>query len=223
MGRVISPFSIAVVLWGDYPSSQLILRWSTFTSALTDKLGDYFWIGITIVKAPYVQLMQKRLGSTSIGASTARGMGPKGTIQKSREYLQSLDLRRFNLGTSEAFEAELERATLELMKAMPKEGRHWGSARKFLNIFLRHCLYNQYLCKTFQLKKIERWLEVPLDSHVAKRLRAEDGGKSLPRWQTVIGLHPHTSVQYQAFAKKVAKAEGVSRVHLDVKYWRSVG
>lgn len=43
----------------------------------------------------YLQLLQKRVGGTSVGASTARGMGPAGTIQAARKYLQGVNISRF--------------------------------------------------------------------------------------------------------------------------------
>lgn len=168
----------------------------------------------------YLQLLQKRIGSTSVGPSTARGMGPSGTIQAARRYLQTLDIARFVRRNETAFRSELDAATLELQKFLPKDARNWGSARKFLNIFLRDCAYNKYLCERFRLEKIESWLELPMDSHVAKGLKREGKRGELPRWRTVIGLTPSENSAYQVFASSVAEQEGVLRAHLDVKYWR---
>ena len=168
----------------------------------------------------YLQLLQKRVGSTSVGASTARGMGPAGTIQAARKYLQGVHISRFVERNESAFRAELEAATLELQKALPKGARYWGSARKFLNIFLRSCAYNKYIREQYRLERIEAWLEVPIDSHVAKGLKGEGKRGALPRWRTVIRLTPSEHLAYQTFASAVAKQEGVLRVHLDVKYWR---
>lgn len=50
-------------------------------------------VSIRMNKA-YLELLQKRIGSTSVGASTARGMGPPGTIQAARRFLQGLDLNK---------------------------------------------------------------------------------------------------------------------------------
>jgi hypothetical protein len=99
-------------------------------------------------------------------------------------------------------------------------GRHWGSARKFLNIFIRNCAYNRFLCEAYQLDQVEQWMEVPLDSHVASGLiDAMPKGVSLPRWRTVIGLNPEISDIWQAAAQAVADKEGCYRVHLDVLFW----
>ncbi len=168
----------------------------------------------------YLKYLCERQASTSIGASTARGMGPKGTIQKARKYLGSLDLKRFRKRSQGGFIQELEMATRELMKALPKGYRHWGSARKFINIFLRGCCYNKYLSAYNKLEKIEPWLEVPLDSHVAKGLKLHTSRGILPRWKGVIHLCKDESDKFQFFAANLANCDGVNRVDLDVKFWR---
>jgi hypothetical protein len=150
-------------------------------------------------------------------------MGPKGTIKTARKYLADLDLSRFLTDTRDEFNKELDAATNELMRKLPKGFRHWGSSRKFLNIFLRGCCYNKYLCTHHNLKKIESWLEVPLDSHTAKGLKAHAKRGELPKWRGVIHLTPKDSEIYQDFASKLAKTDGVNRVDLDVKFWRRVG
>ncbi|MFN8755231.1 MAG: hypothetical protein ACK5YB_06740 [Burkholderiales bacterium] len=168
-----------------------------------------------------MERLQRRTGDAAIGASTARGMGPKGTIQKVRGYFHDFDLNRLTVRSHDAFRFVLDKGTEELVAAMPRGARHWGSARKFLNIFFRDCVYNTYLNQHFGLSRIEPWLEVPLDSHVGKQLRGEQEGGSLPRWKTVIGLQPDQSRAFQEVAQQVAARKGVARVHLDLWYWRS--
>lgn len=168
----------------------------------------------------YLTLLHERIASTSIGASTARGMGPKGTVQAARLFLQKIEINRFMVRSQRAFAMELDAATEELRKSLPPKARKWGSARKFLNIFLRNCAYNQYLRVQWRLERIEPWLEVPLDSHVAGGLHRETGSENLPKWSTVISLKPALSANFQKFASDVAARDGVLRVHLDVKYWR---
>lgn len=172
------------------------------------------------MNAQLISKLRRREASTSVGASTARGMGPKGTIPAAREYLASLDLARF-CGTSEKeFRSALNRATNRFMNHLPRGAKHWRAARKFLNIFLRNAVYNRYLCKYYGLARIEPWLELPLDSQVAKGLRNEERGRSLPRWKTVIGLDRETNETFQGFATSVARTKKIHRVHLDVIYWR---
>ena len=172
------------------------------------------------MNAELITQLRRREASTTVGPSTARGMGPKGTIPVAREYLASLDLTKFRGASEKEFRAVLNRATIRLQNDLPFGAKHWGAARKFLNIFLRNVLYNRYLCKCYELSHLEPWLELPLDSHVAKGLRDEEGGSSLPRWKTVIGLDRETNKRFQDFAKLVAKRKNTCRVHLDVIYWR---
>jgi len=170
-----------------------------------------------------INLMRQRVATTSVGASTARGMGPKGTVAAARTYLTSLDLRRFAVESEAEFKAVLNRATRVYVRKMPRGAQYWGACRKFLNIFLRGVVYQKYLVEHYDLHHIEPWLEVPLDSHVAKRLRRELGGrKAAPPWRTVIGLEARTNAKYQKFASEVADQRGIDRVHLDVIYWRRV-
>ena len=158
-----------------------------------------------------------------IGPSTARGMGPAGTIQAARGFLAEVKLSRFEVTSEKAFIEELDKCTEELRRAMPPGARQWGSARKFLNIFLRGCVYNRHMCNHFKIAAVERWLEVPLDSHVAEGLRTRDGRMDLPKWRTVVGLSPEVSQIYQQAAAEIAAAQGVHRIHLDLRYWRRRG
>lgn len=170
--------------------------------------------------AVFYTLLQKRIASTAVGASTARGMGPKGTIQSARRFLANVDLARFSVDSEKLFSEKLDRVTAGLRRSLPRGARHWGAARKFLNIFLRGVVYNRHLYQRYKLSGIEPWLELPLDSHVAKGLRAEPNGRRIPRWNSVIRLDRPTSRIYQAFAAEVAREYGLFRVHLDLYYWR---
>ncbi len=166
--------------------------------------------------------IQKRLAMVSIGPSTARNMGPQGTIQATREFLARMRLDKFSKASEEEFRKELNRATTLLLKHLPGEAsEHWGAARKFLNIFMCGAFYNRFLCERYGFDVVEPWLELPLDSHVARGLRSEPGGESLPKWNTVIGLTPEGNGAYQKFAAGIAERKGTYRVHLDLIYWRA--
>jgi hypothetical protein len=171
-----------------------------------------------------LRLLQVRVGRTAVGPSTARGMGPAGTISAAREFLQEFDLSAVKAKKPSAYRRFLDSATDDLIAALPAGGRHWGSARKFLNIFIRNCAYNRFLCEQYGLDKVEPWMEVPLDSHVAKGLRiaAASDKADLPRWTTVIALNPDVSDKWQVAAQSVAETEGIHRVHLDVMFWNGV-
>jgi hypothetical protein len=168
----------------------------------------------------FIKLLERKTARGSVGPSTARGMGPKGTIAAAHLYLEEFDLRRIKARSEKTFLIRLNEATDELKNSLPVDARHWGSARKFINIFLRGSLYNRYICDKYRLVSLEPWLEVPLDSHVAKGLLIEPEGKILPRWNTVIGLTQETSLAYQKVARDVATRKKTERVHLDLLYWR---
>jgi hypothetical protein len=169
----------------------------------------------------FIRLLQINIASRSVGPSTARRMGPPKTVQAARDFLCKIDLTHFKTRTPETFDSILNATTEQFVTELPRDAQHWGSARKFLNIFLRNTLYNRFLCERYELQALEPWLEVPLDRYVGTSLRSEKGGDSLPRWKTVIGLTPEQSSAYQTFANSVARQKGTYRVHLDLLYWRS--
>lgn len=160
--------------------------------------------------------LRRRTASASIGASTARKMGHKGTIAVARNYLATLELADFDCETELEFQAVLDRATDGFVEKI----EHWGAARKFINIFLLNVIYNRFLNDKYILAHTCAWLELPLDSHVAGGLREEPEGISLKSWKTVIGLTQPESREYQDVAAKVAKRIGCERIHLDLLYWR---
>ena len=125
----------------------------------------------------------------------------------------------FGVKNRSAFAAQLDRTTGRLVSALPRKARRWGLARKFLNIFLRDCLYTTYLSDAYHLHRAQRFLEVPLDSITAKELRKAAGRGQLPRWLGVRRLTPKVSAIYQKLALREARNEKTARVHLDAKYW----
>lgn len=181
----------------------------------------YSFKPVPLVKTHFLEDLHFNLSTTSVGASTARRMGPPGTIKAATSFLRGVDLRRVKRRSRSSFDSALEELTNELAASLPVGGQHWGSSRKFINIFLRNCLYNRYVCAHYSFERVENWLEVPLDSQVAKRLKKEAGRGNLPRWTTVIGLTSVTSNQFQDFATKLAYRHHIARVHLDIKFWRA--
>jgi len=175
-----------------------------------------------MVKPPsFISALRKRVASVAIGASTIRRMGPKGTAVRARRFLAHVNLNRFRVDSKRDFGRELDGITELFLRTLPQEAQRWGLARKLLNIFLRDAAYNRYLSKRFRLRKVERWMEVPLDSHVGTQLCASSDGRHLPRWKTVVGLTPEVSRQFQNVATTVARRKSVTRVDLDVYYWRN--
>ena len=154
---------------------------------------------------------------SAITSSSMRGSAP-GTIPAARDFLGDLNLRPFGIARQAEFSANLDAATAALLKAMPKNARPWGRARKGLNIFLRGCLYTCYLREEYGLGATEDFFEMPLDSITGQRLY-EEFGAGLPRWKTVRDLDPVTSAVYQDAVARLAVKKSISRVHLDAIWW----
>ena len=159
--------------------------------------------------------MHKRAANGAVGPSTIRGMAPKGTAKIIKDYLRGVDIRTIKADSESGFLKKLDALTEGLVTTLPHGSKHWGMARKCVNIFLRNCLYNRYLCSYYKLELLEKWLEVPLDSHVGKGLIAQPEAIALPRWKKVKKLTREESDQYQNFALALAKKKNVSRIHLD--------
>jgi hypothetical protein len=112
----------------------------------------------------------------------------------------------------------LDRQTDLLLDVFPRPARHWGLARKGLNIFLRDCLYTVYLREAFQLGNAEFLFELPLDS-LTGRAVWETSGKTVPRWTTIRALTPEVSRLYQQASFGAARELHTARVHLDALWW----
>ena len=153
----------------------------------------------------FTHLMQFRVANLSVDAASVRNMGPSGSIAAAREFLKKIDLRNFADPTS--FPESLDAGTLLLKSILPDGGRHWGSARKFMNLFLRDATYNYHLREAFGLHRVESELELPLDSHSARGLRDHAPDAQLPTWRSVIHLTPAESDKYQRVASVIAAGE----------------
>jgi len=140
-------------------------------------------------------------------------------LTASRSHLRRLDLSRFGQATRARFNRNLDSATVALRDSLPRGARHWGLARKVLNIFLRDCLYTTYLDEAFGLRRNESYFELPLDSITAARLRGTAGRGKLPAWPGVIHLAEPLSMTYQEAASAEAASQGIPRVHLDAIWW----
>jgi hypothetical protein len=165
----------------------------------------------------FLRAIQHRAARAAVGASATRGRGTSGVVPRARTFLLSLNLARFGTRDQRAFKRALDGTTARLKRSLPKRGASWGLARKLLNIFLRDSLYTAYLSKAYGLAAAERFLEIPLDSITALRIR--QGVPDLPRWPGVKYVSPDMSAAYQAAALLVARQEGVNRVHLDAYWW----
>ncbi len=117
----------------------------------------------------FMKTMQEKVAVSAVGPSALRGQG-KGVLGATQRILKEIDLLKLPVGTQEDFYIWLDEQTNAILDAMPIHNNPWGAARKALNLFLRDALYNRYLCKRYCIDRVEEWLEIPLDSVVAKGL-----------------------------------------------------
>lgn len=179
-----------------------------------DYMEDY-----PLTDSQLLEAVQSRAARIAVGASTVRGRGNAGVVAASRRYLRGIDLEPFGRLAQNQFFERLGAATLELRDALPRGARHWGLARKVMNIFLRDCLYTTYLDEAFGLRKNEAYFELPLDSITAAHLKRAAGRGKLPSWPGVKHLTARVSTPYQEAASTEAAKRGISRIHLDAFWW----
>jgi len=163
--------------------------------------------------------MQKYIAITTVGPSALRNQGSKGVIKAAQKHLADIDLQVFRTKDEAEFLTVLDQQTEILRRALPPRAQNWGAARKAINLFLRDICYNRFLCERHGLAIAEDWMEIPLDSLIAASLKRKDSEGHLPRWPRLIKLERHDSSKFQAFAKSIASAQGISRVHLDMRLW----
>lgn len=80
-------------------------------------------------------------------------------------------------------------------------------------------MYTSYLRDRFRLDRMERYLEVPLDSITAKKLRSNSSRGSLPKWQGIWCVTPRDNAAFQKQAQLIAEEHSIARVHLDTYWW----
>lgn len=163
--------------------------------------------------------MHRWVAYTSVGPSTVRGQRSPGLVANLRQKLAEIDLAKFAGCSPPDFPDLLDAQTASVKRHMPSGIRHWGIARKVLNIFLRGATYNCYLRHAYNLGGLEDMLELPLDSLTVQGLKARSPQRSLPRWHGVRHLTKGASDRFQDRASEIAREHEVSRVHLDIFLW----
>lgn len=166
----------------------------------------------------FIKRIQEKVAVSTVGPSALRGQG-KGVLKTTREFLTNVKLERMPKSNQKLYRRWLDRQTDALLGILPVRGRPWGAARKALNLFMRDVLYNQYLSEHFKMNRIESWLEIPLDSVVAKALKKTAGRSGLPSWPGLKHLTPEISEVFQRFATNYASHKNIQRVHLDIYLW----
>jgi hypothetical protein len=171
--------------------------------------------------ADFLRTIHNRIAEAAVGPSALRNQGASGVVRTAREYFKRLNLKTFAVSKERDFLRKLDAATDDLRNKFPKGAKHWGAARKALNLFLRDALYSTFLSKQYHLEKIEPWLEIPLDQYVAAGLHRDYLGEDLPKWDGIKRLTPENSMAFQSAARLLAQEKGIARIHLDLYYWRA--
>jgi hypothetical protein len=169
----------------------------------------------------FIKIIKRHTAELAVGASALRNQGGKGLVSTAREYFKKVDLAAYGLCKTQArFLERLNRDTDDLKEAFPEGAKHWGTARKAMNLFLRDAFYNRFLCDLFRLTQIEKWLEIPLDYDVATSLTTSTHDH-LPKWTAIKNLKPDDNTMFQQAAKVVGSRHRLARVHVDLLYWRA--
>jgi len=168
--------------------------------------------------------LQRRVAGLAINGASMRNQGAPGVVASGRRFLANLPIGRLvERCDAESYRLVLDSVTRELRVALPEGAQNWGTARKGVNIFIRDLLYTTDLANHHVLHRIRDWLEIPLDSQVAKCLKKDPLGSLLPKWPGAKHLEPKESDHYQEVALGIANRDGIARVDLDLWYWRAAG
>jgi hypothetical protein len=162
--------------------------------------------------------IQSRTARIAVGPSTVRGLGVPGVVAAARTFLREMPLQPFATSRPKTFRKVLDAQTLALQNALPRHARHWGVARKVLNIFIRDAVYATHLREAYGLSASEHLLEIPLDSLTGEELY-QSSRPRLPRWPGVRHLSPDVSDRFQLEAQRIAAAVPTARIHLDAYWW----
>ena len=177
--------------------------------------------GQIMSKNDLIKLHKRRVCQLAVGASALRNQGAEGVVKTARDFFKKMKIQSFVTQNENQFQKRLDSETDKLLTNFPKRARNWGAARKAINLFLRDVLYNTYLNKYYSFYKVEKYLEVPLDSYTIKGIKEDSKTNSLPKWKGIKYLNLEYSKIFQNLAKDIAKRKGIARVHLDLLYWRN--
>lgn len=169
----------------------------------------------------FLTLMQRYVANIAISGSTLRNQGAENVVENARNFLATVDLGAFRRIDPSRYAEQLDVWSAELQQELPDGAKHWGTARKALNVFMVQVFLNKHLAEEYGLEKFKDVLEIPLDSQATAELRRRAGRRKLPRWESIRGLREKDSLRYQEFASVVAAEEELPRACLDIMLWRA--
>ncbi len=164
------------------------------------------------MRGDLVRILRQGAAVSAVRDSALRGRGEVAAV--ACRFCAALDLGQFAERRGGSFLSRLDASTERLRQALPSGGRSWGAARNVIDLFLREAFYNRYICTQFRLERAEEWLELPLDSNLARRLRSAFPECRLPPWRSPTSLTPAVNSSYQGVAAEIADNKGIARVHL---------
>ena len=182
-----------------------------------------------IRETEWIENVLQHLSSLSVGGSTLRSQCAEGGVMSARNFLRQLSISDLSRMDQTQFARFLQQQTTNLSRKIlhPQTGKpNFGAARKVINIFLRTCAMNKDIYKKFNLKKIEPFLEVPIDRQVVNKINAikiENGYRfNLPTAQpfTIRDLDSTNHRLFQNAASQIAADMGLYRYELDIIFWR---
>ena len=158
----------------------------------------------------FVKTVQKFVAREAVGQTAMRNQGT-GVLNAVHIYLDEINLALMKTNSRSDYMEWLDHHTMSLLNKLPVRSKPWGAARKAINLFMRTALYNRYLNHEFKLEGVETWMEIPLDSAVARGLRKEVSRGSLPQWPGLKKLTRQVSNQFQTFAQSLADRRDLAR------------
>ena len=108
------------------------------------------------MKEELLKLLQYRTAEGATGPSALRNQGNRGVLAAARHFLKAIDLFEFSVTSEQKFKSVLDDHTNHLTLSFPEGARHWGAARKALNLFLRDVLGHHLSTPEFQYPLVDK-------------------------------------------------------------------
>ena len=170
----------------------------------------------------------------SVSGSTLRKIVSKGDVQKIREFLLNLGMKRLLRCTKnkKLFKKKLDYLTKELSKELTvndsvinKPKNLWGAARKVLNIYFRLCNQDIVVHNFCGFDNVESVLEVPLDNYSMNLIKTEyeiifKKGAWGQKRVRVIDVDAKVNDYFQEAARKIVNFINITIEQNDLKLVR---
>lgn len=170
----------------------------------------------------------------SVSGSTLRKIVSKGDVQKIREFLLNLGMKRLLRCTKnqKLFKKKLDYLTKELSKKLTvndsvinKPKNLWGAARKVLNIYFRLCNQDIVVHNFCGFNNVESVLEVPLDNYSMNLIKTEyeiifKKGAWGQKRVRVIDVDAKVNDYFQEAARKIVNFINITIEQNDLKLVR---